>query len=214
MLPERILIVAPHADDEVIGCGGLLARAHREGKETAVVVVTVEHTDRMAELEQSAAILGVSHVTALWDVPFLDRITDSEIVGRLDLAMEKYRPQLVCIPSMAGYHQEHRRVAGLAVSAMRPGLARTSGADVCSVWYYEAPADVSSPTGAWSPTITVELSELDLKKKLDAMKAHASQCRAYPSERSVEALEALARLRGCQIGVKIGEAYAPRRMVI
>jgi len=214
MLPDRILVVAPHADDEVIGCGGLLARACREGKETSVVVVTVEHEERRAELAHAAAVLGISNVSVLWDVPFLDQIDDSTIVGRLDRELERYSPQLVCIPSMAGYHQEHRRVAGLAVSAMRPGGGRTSGTAPMSVWYYEAPADVSSPTGAWSPTITVELTELDLQMKLKAMEAHESQVREYPSERSTGALEALARLRGCQVGVPFGEAFAPRRLVI
>lgn len=214
MLPNRILVVAPHPDDEVIGCGGLLARAAREGKETTVVVVAVEDDDRQAELEAAGRRLGVENLVSLWQVNFIDGLDDHTIVGRLDKMLEIYRPELVLVPSLAGYHQEHRRIASLAVSAMRPGGGRSSGHAPVSVWYYEAPADVSSPTGTNSPTITVRLEPEDLATKLDAMRCHATQVRPAPSERSIEALEALAVLRGAQVGIPLGEAYSSRRLVI
>ena len=214
MFFDRILVVAPHPDDEVIGCGGLLARAHREGKETTVVVVAVEDDDRQKELEAAAIRLGVTNLASLWKKPFIDDLDDHTIVGRLDEMLDLYRPDLVLVPSLAGYHQEHRRVASLAVSAMRPGGGRSVGHAPASVWYYEAPADVSSPTGTSSPTITVSLTRDDLDAKIDAMRCHASQVRPSPSERSLDALEALAILRGAQVGVPLGEAYASRRLIL
>lgn len=215
MLPNRIMVVAPHPDDEVIGCGGLLARAAREGSQTHVVVVACEDAQREVELAHATNTLGVFSTAVLFaGAAFIDHVADHEIVGGIDAELAAFRPELVLIPSMAGYHQEHRRVASLAVSAMRPGGGRSSGHAPAQVWYYEAPADVSSPTGAWSPTITIELSDADLDDKIAAMECHASQVRPAPSERSLDALRSLAVLRGSQVGVHLGEAYAPRRMVL
>ncbi|WP_162941567.1 PIG-L deacetylase family protein [Desertimonas flava] len=213
-LPDRILVVAPHADDEVIGCGGLLHRAARDGAETTVVVVATDDEERTVELKEACRVLGVANVEVLFGpMPFIDDLDDSRIVSAIDDALARHAPRLVLVPSQAGYHQEHRRVAGLAVSATRPGGGRTFGHAPQSVWYYEAPADVSSPTGAWSPTLYVTLDDVDVAAKCDAMLAHASQVRPYPSERSTEALRSLAVLRGCQVGAAFAEAYAPRRQV-
>ena len=145
---------------------------------------------------------------------FLDNVGDAEIVNGLDECLARGEPDIVVIPSAAGYHQEHRRVASLAVSACRPSGGRTYGHAPRSVIYYEAPADVSSPTGSWSPTIYVALQRTDLDAKMAAMACHASQMRETPSERSLDALESLARLRGSQVGLEYAEAFAPRRLVV
>jgi LmbE family N-acetylglucosaminyl deacetylase len=210
-----LTVIGPHPDDEVIGCGGLLARARRSGIDASVVCVACEDDQRQGELMAACSVLGVAHVSVLFpDVDFIDGIGDADIVTALDEVLDDLRPDLVAIPSMAGYHNEHRRIADLAVSACRPGGGRTYGFAPPSVLYYEAPADVSSPTGAWSPTIYVELSRDDLSAKLAAMSCHASQMRESPSERSLDALDALARLRGMQVGVRAAEAFAPRRLLV
>jgi LmbE family N-acetylglucosaminyl deacetylase len=199
---ESLCVIGPHPDDETIGCGGLLARARRAGIAASVVCVTCEDFIRENELMAACMTLGVDRVSTLFtDVEFIDNIGDSRIVTALDEVLDDIRPDLVALPSMAGYHSEHRRIADLAVSACRPGGGRTYGWAPRSVVYYEAPADISSPTGAWSP-------------KLAAMTCHGSQMRESPSERSLDALESLARLRGLQVGIGYAEAFAPRRLVI
>ena len=62
--------------------------------------------------------------------------------------------------------------------------------------------------------IKSEVSMTSVAAKLEAMACHASQMRESPSERSLDALESLARLRGLQVGVSLAEAFAPRRLLV
>lgn len=214
-LPGRVMVIAPHPDDETIGCGGLLARAAREGGRSSVLCLAVDDTERVRELYAAAARLSVddTRILAVGQDEF-DRLQDRFVVDWIDRELAAFKPDLLLIPSAAGYHQDHRRGASLAVSAARPRGGRSFGYAPMSVWYYEAPADVSSPTGAWSPTLFVELDAADVAAKTMAMACHASQVRPHPSERSMEALTALATLRGAQVGVPYAEAFAPRRMIL
>lgn len=127
-LPDRVLCIAPHADDEVLGCGGTLARHVAAGHTVRVVVLCAAPGDpRALESEQAARMLGIP-------APRFLALPDGELDRRDDLAtriaaeLEEFRPGLVYGPATLDHHPDHA-AAGHAVrvalgQAVLPGVPR------------------------------------------------------------------------------------------
>jgi LmbE family N-acetylglucosaminyl deacetylase len=206
---ERLLVVAPHADDETIGAGGLLARCARTGVETAVLCVRVHDAERQTELEAACEVLGVSRIATFSPMPV---VCTAELIDTIDEQLEAFRPTMVVLPNPAATHQEHVEVARASLAAMRPsGASGRYRPRVAACW--EQVADQWAFGHAVSTTLFVELELADVVVKQKAMEAHASQARPFPSERSGEAMESLARVRGAQANVGYAEAYQLRLCV-
>jgi LmbE family N-acetylglucosaminyl deacetylase len=216
------MVLAPHCDDETIGCGGLIARVLREGGRATVAVLRDEGPVRWAEMDAAAGVYrrsgGVFHVERAV-VPEL-QVTLSDWLNsyRTDLLvkiiegfLERDRPELVVIPSPAETHQEHKAVYEAAMIAMRP----SGGTDR---WRPPRIVTFEHLADAWRRTTPVvpaswyvELKLPDIVIQGEAMAAHESQVRPPPSERSLEALQNLAKVRGAEAGVEWAEAFAVLR---
>lgn len=212
MLPfQSLLVVAPHADDEVLGCGGLMARMSRLGLPVHVLIVNPEYTERMGEALLAAEVLGVTSVSCsgLWPSG-LDLVPQRHLIGEIERAIETYRPDAVAIPDSGAAHQDHRAVGLAGIAACRPsGASQKHRPPIVLQW--EEAADAWPPRESRTPSMTVQLDATDVHAKVSAMLAHYSQVREAPSERSVDAIEALARVRGLQAGVEFGESYGVLR---
>lgn len=228
---QRLLILAPHPDDEVIGCGGLISRVKDAGGEVFVQFITVGDTadasaagfssgrERMEEIERVAEVLGYDG----WELVFpgdrhlrLDVVPQGELIEAIErsgtCSIGALRPTIVTFPDPCSYNQDHRAVAVAAVSALRPGdrdLRHQPSALV-----YEQVADGWTVETTGPPTVYVALDQQHLDAKLEAMDAYASQVREHPSTRSTEALAALARCRGAQAGTPLAEAFRGVRWVL
>ena len=110
--------------------------------------------------------------------------------------------------------QDHRTMSHAAMAALRPnGGTFTYRPPIVAV--YEEPSDYwTLETEQHHPILYVTLDQVDIDRKCEAMRNHFSQDRPHPSERSIEALRALATLRGAQAGVPQAEAYEVRRWLI
>jgi LmbE family N-acetylglucosaminyl deacetylase len=225
---ERALIIAPHADDEVLACGGLMARLADLGVEQKVLYCSVDgfhhygldggttYEQRVAEIERVAGLLGFR-----WDVLYgdqdliekLDTVPKRDLVDRFEQEINDLRPDLVLLPSGADYDQDHVATFETALAALRP-IAPVFGKHlVHQVLVYESPkimwwsGDVPRPQAFVDITTTLD-------RKLKALATYETQARPAPHIRSPEAVTALARLRGAEIGVDHAEAYAVLRSVL
>lgn len=218
------LVIAPHPDDEVLGVGGTLARLADEQRQTVVVVVTrggpplfeehIVETAR-AEAREAHALLGV-HETIFLDFPAarLDEVPHHELNAALQAVVRRVAPSSVFVPFRGDVHLDHQLIFDSAMVAVRP----VAGCSVTEVLAYETLSETNwhAPRGitaAFIPDCWVRI-EAQLERKLDAMRAFRTQLRAFPSERSLEALEALARLRGATVGVPAAEAFMTIRRVV
>ena len=212
-----VLVIAPHPDDEVLGCGGTIARCTAEGRSVAVAIATrgtplfpAAQVRRVrAEARRAADVLGVGEllfldlpVTALNRIP-LDRL--NRVFGRL---VAKVRPQWAFLPFPGDRHEDHRQVFNAAMVAMRPDGRRPLVGRVCcyetvSETHWSAPG--IEPT--FSPNWHVDVSAT-LGRKLAAMREYASQLEEAIPARSLEAIEALARFRGSVAGFPAAESFA------
>jgi LmbE family N-acetylglucosaminyl deacetylase len=152
--PEPLLVIAPHADDEAIGCGGTLALARQ-----ATVVLLTGDDARRAEARTAAALLGVQleHLY-LVDGAIPDRGAVEE--QQLRDVLQRLRPRCILVPYPLDRHPDHARTARLVARVVD---------DAAEIWCYEV----------WSPLDPNRLvdvtSVVDVKRR--AIEAHASQTR-------------------------------------
>lgn len=211
-----VLVIAPHADDEVHGCGGTIARRVAEGREVHVVVVSMGAVDRpdgslkvtadvrRSELAEACRRLGVAHHEVLLDgfENRLDQLPRIEIVSRLDRVLARRDWDEVFVPARST-HQDHEAVnaACLAALRQRSGRRRERRAALCE-YTYATWATGPDELGAWYVALGPHLDT-----KLRALSAYASQRAPDPEPLSVEGVRRLAALRGSEVGLDSAERF-------
>lgn len=212
---------APHADDEVLGLGGAIARWAREGHEIHVAVATrgypplfspEEEAACQAEARRAHARLGVAGSRFL-DLPAaeLDTLRHRDLNARLLDCLREVAPEELYLPFPGDLHRDHQLVFASALVAARPGNHGPR-----ALYAYETLSETNwnAPflTPSFTPNHYVDISS-SLEDKLDAFALFRSQLRPPPHERSLQALRALATLRGATIGVAAAEAFVAIRTI-
>lgn len=230
---QRVLVVAPHADDETIAAGGLMARVKAAGGQVYVQVVStgdLKHFDgrshevskstRREELAAAMQSLGVDD----WEILIedtdlhlrLDTLARRDLVAWIEtkgrLSTEKVRPTMIVLPAPS-YNQDHEAVYKAGITAARPHLP---GAKAFQnfVLIGDAPQLAWSGPPHFRPNFYVDISGDAIAKKLRAFECHKSQLRPAPSPASAEALRLLAQMRGAEISVEAAEAFECYRFVL
>jgi LmbE family N-acetylglucosaminyl deacetylase len=219
----RTLVIAPHADDEVLGAGGTIARLSQSGLDVDVVIVTKgrpplfsdeANTPIREEAKRAHAHLGVRRTHWL-DLPAaqLTETPNHEINKAILAIVREFDPQTLLIPFIGDIHVDHQRLFTSALVAARPYQQRYPR----NVLAYETLSETNwnAPylTPAFVPNVFVDISET-LNRKIEAFRLYASQAKLTPHERSPEALEALARLRGATMHRSAAEAFVLIRQII
>lgn len=214
---KKILVFAPHNDDEILGVGGTIAKFVDSGCEVYVCEVT--HGDYNNEIEknltertrkealESHKLLGVKQtffldlpVVALKDTPTL--VINAEFEKIVSLV----KPNIVFIPHRGDMHIDHRETAYAAMVSLRP----ISNPQLEAIYAYETLSETewNTPTvdNAFIPNCYNDISNfIDLKLK--SMACFKSQLHEFPHPRSLEAIEALSKYRGSTIGVNNAECF-------
>ncbi len=196
LLGERLLILAPHPDDEVIGCGGLVAQHLREGRAVRVVVATdgaeaePSVSDRLAyraqreeESRRALALLGEAELHFL---RFADRALDDAVAGPLRQHLLEFKPDLVCVPSPIEIHPDHLALSRAFCVLVQRDRELFADLAIARVAFYE----VSQPL---RPNTLVDITDV-AERKYQAIAAHVSQTgiRDYPAyARGLNAYRAL-----------------------
>lgn len=222
MSARNILVIAAHPDDEVLGCGGAIARHREEGDTVRVLIlgegiasrtdiskeeVAIQQKKLLADAVSANAILGVPapQLRSFPDNSF-DSVLLLSIVQEIETVMKDTTPDLIYTHHAGDVNIDHRIVSQAVEVAVRP----MEGGCVLEVRAFEVPSStewnfVREP---FRPNVFVQLTEVQLNKKIDAMRAYKSEIRAFPHPRSPEYLEALARVRGGQSGSRAAEAFS------
>ncbi len=211
-----ILVVAPHPDDEILGCGGVMARHAAAGDSVQVLIVTrgvpelfppaiIEQTRR--ELREAHALLQVAGVTFLdYPAPKLDTIPGHQLADSIGQVIRTVQPSVLYLPHRGDIHLDHQAVyqAGLVAARPRPG------GGVTRILTYETLSETewASPQAdaAFVPTVFCDITAY-LEVKLAAMACLVSQVHEPPNSRSLRTIEALARYRGATVGLHAAEAF-------
>ena len=217
----RMLVIAPHPDDETLGVGGTIARFARAGGEVTVLTVAAHmpplfseeiHQQTLSEARAAHAVMGVKESFFL-DLPAvrLSNITPVEFNGTFRDAVDQLKPHILMIPYY-DRHIDHRLIFDAVMVAARP---MGSGRQIHMIAAYETLSEThwNAPhlEPNFTPNWTVDITDT-IDTKLEAMTCYASQLHLYPQPRSLEALKALALFRGSQAGFGYGESFHIIRM--
>jgi LmbE family N-acetylglucosaminyl deacetylase len=216
----KILVIAPHMDDEVLGCGGAIVRHVQAGDQVAVCLVANRaygHRYDQALIErEKKACLRAQTILGYQNTVFLDLQDEKldhsqiELIIPLEETVNSLRPDIVYLPHRGDLNQDHRAVFDAALVACRPLAAhRVKGLRV-----YEVPSSTDQiPTlSAWPflPNYYVDIKGV-LDLKLDALACYDAESRSYPHPRSPEGLLIFARKRGMEVGLEAAEAFVVLR---
>ncbi len=222
---KNILVVAPHCDDEILGCGGTMAKHIAAGHNVFVAIVTNGHlgapelftkegTDRVrAEALESHKLLGVKN-TFFLDFPAirLDTIPAYQLSLKIANVIKVNAIDTMYIPHRGDIHKDHRIVFEAALVAGRP----INNCTIRSILAYETLSETewAAPFGddTFIPTI-FENIEPYIQRKLDAFKCFSTQIKEFPHSRSIRIIEALSNLRGATVGTKNAEAFMLVRQI-
>ena len=218
-MKDKILVIAPHTDDEVLGVGGTMARLAAEGAEVCVVIVTQGYSAEEIESDRQEALaahqlLGVKQ-TIFLPLPAanLDTVPHRDINRHLNEVIQNIQPEVLYIPFTGDLHVDHQKVflsALVAARPNRPGAPR-------AIYAYETLSETNwnAPYLApnFVPNVFVDISSY-LETKIQAMQRYASQIKPFPNERSEESLRALATLRGSTVRCFAAEAFVLVREIL
>jgi len=227
---QNVLVVAAHPDDEVLGCGGTIARHADAGDQVQVLIVAEgatsrqQHRDRSLAMEelsllsqasqQAGRILGARGVELL-DLPDnrLDSLNRLDLIKRIEARIKRHQPQVVYVHHAGDVNVDHRRLHEAVVTACRPTpgqpVRRLLSFEVASSTEWQPPG--SAP--AFQPNWFLDISA-QWPRKREALAAYATEMRPWPHARSLEAQEHLARWRGAQVGVEAAEAFCLLRELV
>lgn len=222
-MSKTILVVAAHADDEALGCGGTIARHAAEGDSVYLVLMADGVHSRpgasSADLERRMTATGKAHnilgITAVHTLGFPDNRMDSvpllEIAQALGSIVQRIAPSMVYTHHHGDLNIDHRRTQEAVMTVCRPQPSSTVkeiyGFEVLSSTEWATPQ--SEP---FLPSLFVEISA-QLATKLTALEAYAEEMRQVPHSRSIEHAKNLARHRGYSIGVAAAEAFVVYRII-
>lgn len=220
-MSKSVLVLAAHPDDEVLGCGGTIAKLANEGARIHVAILADgvfsragDQMDQQGDfhIRRTAAkkacdILGVSSVS-FGDFPDnrMDTVALLDITKRMEALIAEYQPDWVFTHHSGDVNIDHRRLHEAAVTACRPQYGHPVKTLLCfevpssTEWQLPGSAQVFAPN--WFEDISHTLEH-----KLSALEVYAAELRNWPHPRSRQGVRHLAHWRGATIGVNAAEAF-------
>jgi len=216
---QKILFIAVHPDDETLGCGGTILKHRENGDEIYWLIITSSTSNCLsdsaeqkigqgpAEIKSVAAKYGFVKTIEL-DFPeiLLDTINFSELVSKIDLAINEIKPNVIYTINRSDVHSDHRisfdAVYSCTKNFRKPFIDR--------ILMYETLSETEfAPSlfeNAFVPNFFVDISDY-MEMKLEIMAIFSSELMSDNFPRSFSAIKALASYRGSRIGVKYAEAF-------
>jgi len=216
----KILVISPHPDDEVLGCGGTMAKHSINKDEVYLCIVTKgyepdwskEFMENMKEqIDESSKTLGVKE-TYFLDYPTakLDTVSQKKLNESFFEIIEKIKPDILYFPHKGDLNKDHRIIFESVLVASRPINHK-----IKRILSYEVLSETEwgQQIEPFIPNVYVDVSET-FTKKIEAMNAYKSELKKYPHPRSIEIIEVLAKKRGSEVGLMLAESFKLIREIV
>ncbi len=213
----KVLVIAPHPDDETLGCGGVILRSVAEGHEVHWLIVTEMKTEngfsetkisgRNEEIKKVAKEYGFAGVhQAKFPTTRLDTIPKAQVVEAISSVVASVQPHTIYLPYRNDVHSDHAVVFDAAISCTKtfryPYVKRILSYETLSETEFSLRPDDSG----FKPNVFIDVTKF-AQKKIDIMKIYAGEMGKFPFPRSEQAMLAQMQLRGSQAGVEAAESF-------
>ena len=224
----KILVVAAHPDDEILGCGGTIAKHIAEKHEVYILILSkgvssrfseeskkeqIEKKELFEQAKKAAKELGIHNENLIFG-SFPDNKFDSvpllNIVKFIETNLEEINPDIIYTHYKNDLNIDHRRTYMATITATRPFTKY----NVKKILSFEVLSSTECAFGmsTFSPNVYVDIEKY-IDKKINAFRHYKNEIREYPHPRSIEGIEILARRRGLESGLKFAEAFKVVRII-
>lgn len=219
---SRVLIIAAHPDDEVLGCGGTIARLADKGHHVYIGIIGEGLTSRYKQREhadsvlvkdlqdrsrQVAQLLGAKDIF-LHDFPDnrFDTVPLLEVIKLIEKLVGIVRPQVVYTHHGGDLNIDHMITHRAVLTATRPA----TGCKVKKIYAFEVPSSTEWAFGQFAltfrPNVFVDISDT-IEAKVQAMQLYESEVQPFPHPRSIKNLKIIAQRWGSNVGLNTAEAF-------
>lgn len=217
-MTKKILIIAAHPDDEVLGCFGTVAKMIKEGCDAYTLILSGGKTSRgevkqkeLDELKQEMLdankLIGIKEV---FQADFPDNAFDSvpllTIVKKIEEIKNKIKPEIIFTHHIGDMNIDHRITHSAVLTATRPMQEEC----VKTIYSMEVPSSTEwnsfSKSSIFTPNVFFDVSQT-IGKKVEAMALYNSELREYPHPRSLVFIKELAKMNGVKVGLKYSENF-------
>jgi LmbE family N-acetylglucosaminyl deacetylase len=225
---KSILVIAAHPDDEVLGCGGTIAKLAAKGAHVHILILATGLTSRKEfcpensandlrahydRAKRAANLLGAASVNFA-DFPDqkLDTLPLLQITQRIEAEINATNPVAIFTHHGGDLNMDHVVAYRATLTATRP----MPGVRATSLYAYEVPSSTEWAFQKFEPQFRPNVFHdigATLPYKLQAMQIYESEARSFPHPRSPEALEAIARRWGSVVGLPAAEAFELVRQI-
>ena len=220
---NTVLVIAPHPDDETLGCGGTILRHIANGDSVHWMIVTdmqteygfseVQVSQRQAEIQNVAMAFGFSKVHSLRLPPAkLDTLPIGDLVSSISQIIKDISPTVVYLPFRGDIHTDHATVFDAAASCAK----WFRYVSILRVLCYETPSETEfalNPEGArFSPNSFVDITPY-IDRKIEIAQLYEGEIGEFPFPRSAGTLRALAQVRGATCGCHAAESFMVLREI-
>lgn len=220
---RKILIVAPHPDDETLGCGGTILKCRSEGRQVYWLICTAFYRSgktpasiakRQKEIERVDSFYGFTGRFELgYDAASITYNDMSSLVEKISAIVRDIEPDAVFLPNRSDVHTDHQIIFNAAFSCTKnfnfPYIEQVLMYETISETEF-APA---LPQEAFAPNVFIDVTPY-FERKLEVMQVYRSEVMRAPMPRSLAAITGLATFRGSSIGVRYAEAFVLLKRVI
>lgn len=216
-MSKTILVIAAHPDDEVLGCGGTIARHVAEGQVVQVIFMAdgvgsrngqgaPAMAERQAAKESALRILGVSSSHSL-DFPdnYMDSMPLLDIVQPLEMLIHEIQPCTIYTHHHGDLNVDHRITHQAVMTACRP-LPGSAIREILTFEVMSSTEWTNAEQHTFEPNVLVDITD-HWSIKLKALESYTLEMRPAPHSRSIEHLDALARHRGACVGMDRAEGF-------
>tara|TARA_B100000212_G_C27352269_1_gene524185 strand:+ start:313 stop:984 length:672 start_codon:yes stop_codon:yes gene_type:complete len=215
----RTLIIGPHPDDEIIGCGGFILKSIKEGNDVGWCLITKisdqniwsseKINKKLMEIEQSRKGLSIKKENFYklnYEATQLDNIPLAEIVKSIKKVIDKFKPTDLLIPNPSDIHSDHLITFKAAISSSKSFRSKSIKRILIYETISETEFAMDPRYNRFEPNLFVNISDF-IQKKLDLLDIYKSEFGEFPFPRSKEVIEIKAKLNGSRIGVNAAEAF-------
>jgi N-acetylglucosamine malate deacetylase 1 len=223
-MKKKVLILSPHADDEILGCGGFISKYSKQNYLINVLILTnankgapeifsLNEIKKLREESKKANKFIGTNKLFFENLPAI--ILNNYPIYKIAKIIDKYiiniNPEIILIPSANDIHDDHKIIFKAAKIAMRPNTKR----NLKKILSYEVLSETewNEDGKSFNPNYFIELKKSDIDNKVNAFLKYKSQVKKFPHPRSKEGIINLSRVRGAQVFLEYVEAFKVEKIL-